>query len=99
MADIESVPETYPWDRTEPFVPRVSASLIVVEATKIKTFDNPNKKYRVVGLRLGADLTVHVGLSGGDAEVVAVVDKLIDSLQELRDAALLRMVKTEPVAV
>jgi hypothetical protein len=98
MTDIESIPaETYPWDRTEPFIPGVSASLIVVEATKIETFDNPNKNYRVVGLRLGADLTVHVGLSGGDTEVVAVLDRLSEAIDELRAAALHRMIEPEAV--
>ncbi len=88
--------ETYPWDRTEPFVPSPQVSLGVVDATPIGTFDFAahNTTARVVGLTIG-DVSLHTGLSGGDAEIIEVVDRLIEPLHELRQAALRRLAAAE----
>ena len=85
----------YPWDRTEPYepwVPVLSASLVVVRATPIGTFDfaAEGTGYRVSGLHVG-DISLHIGGSGGDRELIAVADRLIEALLTLRDAAVERM--------
>lgn len=90
----DTTPETYPWDRTEPWVPAASVSLFVVGETVIDTFDylSPESSLRAVGLRFG-ELTLYIGVGGGDTEVVVVIDRLLEPLQELRSAALRRLAK------
>lgn len=93
----ETTPETYPWEQPQPCVPEVSASLCVVRATPIKPFDRPQTKtYRVIGLAVG-EFSLHIGISGGDTEIVDVIDRLIEPLHQLRHAALRRLAEAEAI--
>ena len=84
MNDVaEILDNEFPWDRTEPYVPPLSASLIVVPDTSIERFDFQSEGGTPVsGLRIGS-LTIHTGLSDSDA--VKVIDRLSEALRELRD--------------
>jgi hypothetical protein len=86
--------EPMPWD-TEPETDGgITVTMFLVPNTNIETLDyaNPNSIFpdsRVVMVRIG-DLSMHIGISGGDPEIVAAIDPLIAALHKLRDAAALR---------
>lgn len=83
--EIDSPPEIYPWDKPEEWYARLQASLAVTETTPVALFDypHPDLSGRVIGVTVG-DITLHIGTLGGDAEIIAVIDQLIEPLQELR---------------
>lgn len=87
--------ETYPWDRSEPYVPPLSASLIVVPTTPMRRFDHEgNGSARVIGIGLG-EFTLHLGLHSDD-EAIEVIDLITEQLREVRDGIDRRL--SEPLA-
>lgn len=69
---------------------RVTATMFVLPTTPVRPFDRPDEQWdeqcRVTGLHIG-ELTLHFGVSGGDPEIIAAIDRLIEPLQMLRAAA------------
>jgi len=86
MSNIESTPvEPYPWKRAEPFIPALSASLVIVPKTPIKAWHtDPHAPdgHWIHGLTIGG-ITLHTGM--GEAQALVVIDRLSEALRELRD--------------
>lgn len=84
MTKAEVLDEPYPWERTEPYIPPMSASLVVVPGTAINRFDfrSEDSDLPVSGLSIGT-LTLHTGLT--DIEALEVIDRLSEALRELRN--------------
>jgi hypothetical protein len=81
--------EDFPWESSEPFIPRTSVSTTVVAAVPVEVLDFPmdgERTDRVTVVRLG-DVSVHVGLSGGDEEVIAECDRILSAFTELQTNA------------
>jgi hypothetical protein len=93
--DISAAPdEPFPWDvEPSPLPERLQASFFLLPTTAIRTYDYPSDPPatdRVVGIHIG-DLSMYVGISGGDEEIVAAADNLIAALIGLRDNATQRL--------
>lgn len=97
MDDAIAPVETYPWDRLS--VPQLTAQLMVVAETPIEVADHDYDPApgHVSLVRFGG-LDLHVGLMGGDAEVIEISDRVIRAFTELRDNAGRRMSEPLPTA-
>jgi len=97
MNDETATVPDFPWDIPAGDMDHVEATMFVLPTTPIDWFDwvMPPATTRVVGLHIKA-LTIHLGLSGGDAVVVEVVDLLLKPLQAIRAAAVERMASPPP---